>query len=255
MHKFVNATMMAVALYATANAAGAAPADIISESRAVDGRIVKVVLDGVIDLKLKQGPRAALVISGDRRYLPKVVVTQRGDTLRIGTDLQGIHIGRPALSAELTLPNLAELVSAGVGSAEVTGFSGEKLRVALDGAGALHMNSQYRNLNANLNGAGSMTVNTGVADSVDLNLRGAGQMVVSGESRNLRARLGGVGSLDAQQLKSDSVDVDMTGLGGATVYAKSSASLRLTGLGSATVYGQPASRNASARGLGHVNWH
>lgn len=253
MNRFVNATMMAVAMYA--NAAGAAPAgDIISESRAVDGRIVKVVLDGVIDLKIRHGAQAALVISGDRRYLPNVTVTQRGDTLRIGTDLHGIHMSSPNLTAELTLPNLSELVSAGVGSAEVQGFSGEKLRVALDGAGAVHLRAQYRNVNANLNGAGSMTVDTGSADSVDLNLRGAGQMVVRGESRNLRARLGGVGSLDAQQLKSDSVDVDMTGLGGATVYAKTSASLRLTGLGSATVYGQPASRSASARGLGHVNW-
>lgn len=253
MHKFVNATMMAVALYA--NAADAAPAgDIISESRAIDGRIVKVVLDGVIDLKIRQGAQAALVISGDRRYLPRVTVTLRGDTLRIGTDLQGFHLGRPGLTAELTLPNLAELVSAGVGAAEVQGFTGDRMRVALDGAGTVHLRSQYRNVNANLNGAGSMTVDTGSADSVDVNLRGAGQMLVRGESRNLRARLGGVGSLDAQQLKSDSVDVDMTGLGGATVYAKTSASLRLTGLGSATVYGQPANRSASARGLGHVNW-
>jgi hypothetical protein len=252
MNPFVNATMMAVSLYAAAGTAHAA--DIVSESRAVDARIVKVVLDGVIDLQLKQGGQAALVISGDRRYLPKVTVTQRGDTLRIGTDLQGIHLGRPHLRAELTLPNLAELVSAGVGSAQVQGFTGEKLRVALDGAGTVHMTGSYRNLDANLNGAGSMTVNTGKSDSVALNLRGAGQMVVSGESRNLRARLGGVGSLDAEQLKSDSVDVDLTGLGGATVFARTSANLRLSGLGSATVYGKPASRSSSATGLGHVNW-
>jgi hypothetical protein len=254
MNQFANATMLAVAL--CTSAAGAAQAvDSTSEPRAVDARTVKVVLDGVIDLKLQQGPQAALVISGDRRYLPKVVVTQRGDTLRIGTDLHGLHIGRPALRAELTLPNLSELVSAGVGSAEVNGFTGEKLRVALDGAGTVHMHAHYRKLDANLNGAGSMTVDTGAADSVELNLRGAGQMVVSGQSRMLRARLGGVGSLDAQGLKSDSVDVDMTGLGGAAVFAKNAASLRLSGLGSATVYVQPASRSASARGLGHVNWN
>lgn len=254
MNKFVNATMMAVALYTSA-AGTVQAADIVKEARAVDGRVVKVVLDGVIDLKLKQGPQPALVISGERRYLPKVIVTQRGDTLRIGTDLRGIHLDRPSLHAELTLPNLSELVSSGVGSADVRGFSGERLRVALDGAGSLQMRAQYHTLDANLNGAGSMTVDTGLADSVALNLRGAGQMVVSGESRNLRARLGGVGSLDAQQLKSDSVEVDMTGLGGATVFAKTSANLRLTGLGSATVYGKPASRSASARGLGHVNWN
>lgn len=253
MLKFLNATMMAVALY-SAGAATAQAEENASEARSVDARTMKVVLDGVIDLQLRQGASAALTVSGDKRYLPKVVVTQRGDTLRIGTDLKGIQLGRPNLRAELTLPNLDEFVSAGVGSADVQGFKGERLRVALDGAGAVKLSAQYRNLDAHLNGAGSMTINTGNAESVDLNLRGAGQMVVAGQSRNLHARLGGVGSLDAQQLQADSVNLDMRGMGGATVHAKSAANLNLSGLGSATVYGKPATRNASARGLGHVTW-
>jgi hypothetical protein len=253
MQKFVNATMLAAALCAAGTTTAQAQ-DNASEARTVDARAVKVVLDGVIDLQLRQGANAALTISGDKRYLPKVVVTQRGDTLRIGTDLRGIQMNRPNLRAELTLPNLAELVSAGVGSAEVQGFSGERLRVALDGAGAVKLNAQYRNLDAHLNGAGSMTVNAGNAENVDLNLRGAGQMVVSGQSRSLQAHLGGVGSLDAQQLQSDSVNVDLTGLGGATVYAKSAANLRLSGLGSATVYGKPANRKSTSSGLGSVSW-
>jgi Putative auto-transporter adhesin, head GIN domain len=251
MLKFVQATMMAVALCSAATAHADEQA---SEARTVDARAVKVVLDGVIDLQLRQGASAALTISGDQRYLPKVVVTQSGDTLRIGTDLKGIHLRSPKLRAELTLPNLAEVVSAGVGSADIQGFKGDQLRVALDGAGAVRLAAQYRKLDAHLNGAGSMTINAGNAERVDLDLRGAGQMVVSGQSRDLQARLGGAGSLDAQQLQADSVNLDMTRLGGATVYAKSAANLRLTGLGSATVYGKPATRNASARGLGNVKW-
>lgn len=249
MNKFVNATMMAVALYAAATPVFAD--EIISESRAVDGRTVKVYLDGVIDLKLKQGP-ASLVVYGDKRYVQKITVTQKGETLRIGTDLHGIHLSQPNLRAELTLPNLAELVSAGVGSADISGFKGDKVKLVLEGAGSVNMASQFRSVDANLNGAGSMNVNAMTADAVDLNLRGAGQIIVSGQSKTLRARLGGVGSLDAQQLRSDSVDVDMTGLGGATVYAKSDVKLRLTGLGSATVYGNPATRSTSSRGLGRV---
>jgi hypothetical protein len=252
MNNFISATMMAVTLYATHGAAIAQ--DMASESRNIDARAVKVVLDGVIDLKLKQGPTASLVVSGDKRYLQKVTVVQNGDTLRIGTELRGVHIGSPKLRAELTLPNLRELVSAGVGSAEVSGFSGDELRLALEGAGALSMTSRYRIVNARLSGVGSMNLNAGEADTVGLDLRGAGQMVVSGQSRNLNAKLGGIGSLDAQQLRADSVDMDMSGLGGATVYASTSARLHLTGLGSATVYGKPANRSASARGLGSVAW-
>ena len=253
MNNFISATMMAVTLYAAHGAAIAQ--DMASESRSVDARAVKVLLDGVIDLKVKQGATASLVVSGDKRYLQKITVVQSGDTLRIGTELRGVHLHSPNLRAELTLPNLRELVSSGVGSADVSGFNGDEVRLALEGAGSVHVNSRYRNVNAKLTGVGSMNLSATDADSVGLDLRGAGQIVISGQSKSLNAKLGGIGSLDAQQLRADSVDVDLSGLGGATVYAKTSANMRLSGLGSATVYGKPANRNASSRGLGSVAWN
>jgi len=250
MKKLFSTTMIAAAMFA-----GAAHADdIASETRTIDGRAVRVVLDGVIDLKLKQGP-ASLVVSGDSRYLPKVTVTQSGDTLRIGTDLKGVSMHNPKLRAELTLPQLHELVSSGVGSTEMNGFKGDDLRVSLEGAGAVKVNSQYRKVEARLTGVGSMTLNANEAEKVDLNLKGAGQITITGHSKSLYARLGGIGSLDAKQLESDSLEAEMTGLGSATFYAKHSANLRLSGLGSATVYGKPATRNGTARGLGNIAWN
>lgn len=253
MNKYFTATMMTAVMLA---AGGAAQADeIISEARNVDGRTVKVVLDGVVDLKLKQGA-AALVVSGDKRYLQKITVTQNGDTIRIGTEnMRGIHMGSRNLKAELTLPQLRELVSAGVGSAEVKGFDGDEVRLSLEGAGAVNMASHYKKVDVRLSGVGSMTVSDTQADVVDLNLKGAGQIAISGQSKQLFAKLGGIGSLDAKQLQSESVDADMTGLGSATFNAKTSANLRLSGMGSATVYGKPANRQSTARGLGSVSWN
>jgi hypothetical protein len=253
MNKFFTATMMTAVLLA---AGGAARADeIISEARTVDGRTVKVVLDGVVDLKLKQGA-PALVLSGDKRYLQKITVTQSGDTIRIGTEnMRGIHIGPRNLKAELTLPQLRELVSAGVGSAEVKGFDGDEVRLSLEGAGAMNMASRFKKVDVRLSGVGSMTVSDTNAEQVELNLKGAGQISISGYTRQLGAKLGGIGSLDAKQLQSDSVDADMTGLGSATFNAKTSANLRLSGMGSATVYGKPVNRQSTARGMGSVSWN
>jgi len=253
MNKFISATMMAVSLYAVHGLAMAD--DVVSEVRTVDARAVKVVLDGIVSLQLKQGSTPSLVVSGDKRYVPKVTVVQNGDTLRIGTDLRGVHMNNTQLRAELTLPNLREFVSAGVGAAELSGFSGDDLRVSLEGAGSVNMASRYKHMDARLSGVGSMTVNAGDAERVDVNLKGAGQIVISGQSKNLNAKLGGIGSLDAQGLRADSVEVDMSGLGGATVYAKTSANLRLSGMGSATVYGKPANRSAQARGMGSIDWN
>lgn len=246
-------TVLAAALTLTVSAASA---EQLSEHRGIDARIVKVKLGGVINLRVKQGPTPSLVLIGEKRDVARVSVVQNGDTLIFDTENRGWNLGdnRQDVRAELTLPNLNELVSHGVGATDIKGFSGNEVRLTLDGAGSVNLTSQYRNVVARLGGVGSMTLNSGETDQVDLKLRGAGHISVNGHSKLLRATLGGVGSLDARQLQADAVDLDMSGLGGATVYAKTSANLKLSGLGSATVYGKPGNRSAESRGLGSVTW-
>lgn len=254
MIKLFSTALMAAALAAPV----AATADeLVSESRSVDAKVVKVKLGGVINLNVKQGATPSLTIHGDKRYVSKVTVNQSGDTLQIDTESRAWSFGggnKQSLRAELTLPNLNELVSNGVGSTEVHGFSGNDVALILDGAGSVTVHSNYRNVVARLGGVGSMTLNSGATDKMDLNMRGAGHIAVNGQCKLLRANLGGVGSLDAKKLQADAVELDMSGLGGASVYARSSANLRLSGLGSATVYGKPSNRTATARGLGSVSW-
>lgn len=254
MNRLIGTTLATAVL--TFAAAPAAAGEVVSETRTVDARVVKIKLDGVINLHVKQGATPSLTLHGDKRYVSKVKLDQRGDTLHIGTERSGWSWGREKhdLRAELTLPNLTEFTSEGVGATEVSGFTGDTMTLALEGAGSLKVTGSYKTINSRMGGVGSMTLNAGSTDLVDLSMRGAGSITVSGQSRMLRARLGGVGSLDAKGLRSDAVDLDMSGLGGATVYASNSAHLRLNGLGSATVYGQPANRNATARGMGSVSW-
>ena len=71
MNKFLGTVMMAAAMSTTAGAATAAET---SEKRAIDARIVKVKLGGVINLKLKQGPVASLVILGEQDDVARVRV-------------------------------------------------------------------------------------------------------------------------------------------------------------------------------------
>ena len=253
MTPFFATALMATALLGP----GAASAgEQLTESRAIHAGTVKVRLDGVLNLQVRQGATPGLTLHGDKRLLAKVSVSQQGDTVLIDTERQGWNLGRNGgdVRAELTLPALSELSSKGVGTTEVQGFSGKQITLNLDGAGAITVNSDYRNVVARLGGVGKMNLHAGDVDSMDLNLRGAGQITVDGQCRQLRADLGGVGSLDARQLRASAVELDMSGLGGATVHATSSANLRLSGLGSATVYGKPASRSATARGLGSVSW-
>lgn len=254
MQKQLTAAFLAGALAFGASAAFADEA--VRENRSVDARVNKVRLAGVVDLVLRQGATPSLVLTGDRRYVGRITTAQRGDTLEIGTESFNTRKGdmEHRLRAELTVPNLAEFSSSGVGSSTVSGFSGEAVKLALDGAGAVTVDGGYRRIDARLGGVGAMTINGVRAERVDLDMRGAGRMTVQGQTRMLQARLGGVGSLEAKDLQAESVDLDLTGLGGATVRASQAADVRLSGLGSATVLGNPAKRNGNASGLGKINW-
>ena len=230
--------------------------EVVREHRSVDARVTKVKLGGVVDLVLRQGTTPSLVVSGDRRYVQRITTSQHGDTLDIGTESFSWRDGNrhEKLRAELTVPNLSEFSSQGVGASTVTGFSGDAVRVALDGAGSVTLNGNYRNIDARLGGVGGMTLNGVRAERLELSLRGAGRISVSGESKLLRAKLAGVGSLEAQGLRADTVELDISGLGGATVYARRAADVDLSGMGSATVYGNPPTRKANTSGMGKVAW-
>lgn len=253
MNKLFGTAIMAATLSVAAHSALAA--DLVSENRSIDARVTKVRLNGVVDLRIKQGATPSLVVWGDSGYIQKVTTLQQGDTLHVdtGRDFR-TNWDKHRLRVDLTVPNLADFVSQGVGGADVSGFSGERLRLSVDGAGAVNLNGQYRNIDARLGGAGALTINAADADSVDLNLGGAGRITITGQAKVLRAHLAGVGGLDAQELRADTVDLDLTGLGSASVFAKTTANVSLSGLGSAKVYGNPANRNATTSGLGKVRW-
>lgn len=256
MNHLIKLGVALATLCVTFGIANAAP-EVVTEMRPVDARVVRVKLDGVVDMKIRQGSNAALVLTGDPRLLGKTTTLQSGDTLSIDTETRGagLNIGRGSgLRAELVLPSLREVSSESVGSTEVSGFSGDELELTLDGAGSMNVSSNYRVVTANLGGVGSMRVHGINSESIELNLRGAGYVTLSGRSKKLKAELGGLGGLDAQQCNAETVTLDLSGLGNATVTANHNANLTLSGMGSVTVYGKPQNRKVEVEGLGKVSW-
>jgi hypothetical protein len=254
MNKFFKLCLVPLALCGVVAGAKAAP-DSGSETRSIDARVARVKIDGLVELRIRQGSTPSLVLSGDPRWIEKTTTQQSGDTLDIGTEGR---LGRPSrmfpVHAELTLPALREVSSDSLGTTEVTGFSGNELELTLDGAGSMKVWCNYKMVTANLGGLGSMQINGLNADGIELNLSGAGYVTLSGRSKWLKADLGGLGGLDAQQFTTDSVKLELSGLGNATVTASQSVNLSLSGMGSVTVYGKPANRKVSIDGLGKVSW-
>ncbi|HEX9171742.1 MAG TPA: DUF2807 domain-containing protein [Telluria sp.] len=254
MNRILNFGIAGAAVCALLSPAALAADENGSETRPIDARVVRVKIEGVIDLKLRQGPVPLLVISGDTRYLARTTTVQHGDSLVIDTESHDFKFSRSRLRAELTLPRLREVTSESVGSTDVAGFTGDELDLTLDGAGAMKVVGDYKVVNATLGGVGSMNIQGVSSDGLDLNLRGAGYVTLAGRSKWLKANMGGLGGLDARQFEVEAVTLELSGLGNARVTARQSATLSVSGLGSVTVYGKPQSRNVSVDGLGKVSW-
>ena len=254
MKPILNLGMCGAAFCALVSTTALAADEHASETRAIDARVVRVKIDGVIDVRLKQGPVALLVISGDSRYLAKTTTIQSGDTLVIDTESHDFKFSRSRLRAELTLPKLREVSSESVGSTDVAGFTGDELDLTLDGAGSMKVVGDFKVVNATLGGVGSMNIQGVNSDGLDLNLRGAGYVTLAGRSKWMKANMGGLGGLDAKQFEVDAVTLELSGLGNARITARQSATLSVSGLGSVTVYGKPQHRSVSVDGLGKVSW-
>lgn len=253
MKKLLQLGLALVAIIAIAR--GASADESVSESRPVNARVARVKLEGAVNIKLRQGSVPSLTILADKRAMAKISTVQTGDTLHIASEGGSFKFnGSNMVRAELVLPALRELSSEGMGTSEVSGFTGEELELSLDGAGTMKVVCDYKKLRAALSGVGSMQIWVSDNDSTDLDLSGAGYVTLGGRSKLLKASMGGLGSLNAQQFQVENVNLELSGLGNATVNAKQNATLSLSGLGSVTVFGRPQNRNVSVDGLGKVSW-
>ncbi|QYF92384.1 DUF2807 domain-containing protein [Massilia sp. PAMC28688] len=252
---YLSRLVLALAVFGWSGGCLAGADDTVSQSRTLDLRVARVKLEGLVDLKLRQGPAATLVISGDQALMARSSTQVEGDTITIATEGSVMRLSRrQLLRAELTLPQLREVASDSVGTAEIHGFSGDELDLKLDGAGAMQVHCAYRLVNAVLGGVGSMEIHGTMAEGIDLNLRGAGVLRLRGSGKWLRASLSGLGNLDARHFPVDSAQLDLSGLGNATVWARQHVRLDLSGMGSVTVHGKPVARSVNVNGLGSVNW-
>jgi len=237
--------------------AGQAWAQEGSENRAIDAKVVKVGLGGAIDVTVRQGPTATMVVYGDQAKLSRIHTVVSGDTLYLdGPNREfslGIGGGKHS-RVELTLPDLKELLSNGLGDATISEFNGEQLHLVLSGAGNINLTGNFKQLDARLNGLGNMDISVAGNDTMDLRLSGAGHIKTSGQSKNLLANVSGVGNLDAKKLQTDSATVNLGGFGNVSVFARQSVHLNLGGLGNADVYGQPSVRDVQSSGMGKINW-
>jgi hypothetical protein len=224
-----------------------------SETRSVPKGVTSVELSGPINLTLRQSVTPSLEVRGEQRMLANVDTEADGDTLHIGT--RGIVLRhREPLQVTLSLPSLQKLRVDGSGDSSVSGFSGERIEVQLDGSGRVKFNGRFRQVSAALNGSGDLEMSAGSSDKVEAEVMGSGSMTLVGSARELRTESTGSGELDAQHLRADTVSVKQHGSGHTRVHARQSVAVALSGSGQVEVDGNPNQRSVSRTGSGDARF-
>ena len=225
-----------------------------SENRGVGKPVRAIDLGGPIDLTLRQGAVASLVVRGEQRLLGNIDTTIGADgTLHIDTVGMLLHHRQP-LQVILVLPSIEDINVRGSGDSTINGFNGERIEVELNGSGNVKFNGRFKQVKAAIHGSGELEMNGGASDKVETAVIGSGKLTVVGSARQFKAELTGSGDIDARHLGADRVDLQLMGSGDAVVSAIKSVNVTLRGSGDVKVHGAPPERNVSRDGSGDVSF-
>ncbi|MFZ6846143.1 head GIN domain-containing protein [Undibacterium sp. RuTC16W] len=258
----VGMLLMAIVLIAISTAvmrahagapAASSSASVSSETRTVDAGVINIVMNGPIDLVLRQAATPELMVRGESSMLSRVTTRIEGNTLYIGTRGMFVMIRQP-LQLEMALPALEKLQMQGSGDASVKGFRGKKIDVSIRGSGDLQFDSDFQDVLASIVGSGDMKMALAVCENVDISVMGSGDVMVKGQTKVLRAKLSGSGNLDAAGLKSNQASISLSGSSDAKITATQEIKGQLSGSGDVRVYGNPAKRQLTKSGSGDIYW-
>jgi hypothetical protein len=165
-----------------------------TENRTVD-TFHAIELRGAAQMQVEVGKGPALSITAGERVLQATSTQVRDGVLVVLVRERGGWFQRGTV-ARLTVqaPTLDSVEISGAGDFTLLDVSGDKLAIAVQGAGSLEASGTVRQLSARIDGAGSADLSRLVATDAEVSVNGAGSLEVHA-SGTLRAELNGVGSI------------------------------------------------------------
>ena len=200
-----------------------------------------IVLHDWGKLVLKQGDTRSLIIEADEEFLEHITSTIENGVLELRVhrkwfdmlkDTFQTSLQRQKVTYRLTAPDLRVLSVAGAAIVVVERF-------------------ECSDLDIQFSGAGEITFEDLLADSLDVVMPGAGRLKLSGRVGRQNVHLSGAGSYSAAGLESESAKVVLQGVGAAHVHVTGSLDAVLNGVGSIEYFGDPEITK-SVKGLGTV---
>lgn len=208
------------------------PGELITEEMEYSD-FTAVDVGSAFQVEITQSSSYSVIITADEKMFEKIDVTKTGNTLIISTEPNTITAS--ALKAEITMPELYELVLSGASKGTVQGFSSsEPFVVELSGASNLQMEA----------------INVG---NFEVELSGASTLSAEGSGNDLVSVVDGASNLNLTNFPINNSNLQVSGASQATV--NMNGTLDATVSGASTVYyiGEPTMGNIDISDSSSIN--
>jgi hypothetical protein len=184
---------------------------------------------------LTKGDTFKCRVEGRERHVKRIDISIKNNQLIVKTLKDDFwDFNEREVYIYIEMPDIESLEFSGAGSiTSKSAWSGEKIKVALSGAGNIELsNIEYKNIKADMSGAGNMTL-SGKATEIDMDMSGAG-------------------NIDAVHLTAEKGICDVSGVGRISCDVSGDLQAHVSGIGGIRYKNKPTNLSKSISGIGKV---
>lgn len=216
--------------------AATAPAQTPVGKMYTPGAFDRLEVDGSAKVKLSQGDRDQVFITGDDRAQQSVELEVVNNRLMIHPSGGWKFWNNSRLQIDVQMRQVSQVILSGASDLHAPGpIKSDKLYIGISGAGL----ARFDELNV---------------DQMKFDISGAGDGQLAGTAGELKLSVSGKGKLLAEQLRAARAHVSISGVGNANLWVTDTLRVSISGVGTVDYWGQPKLERSTS-GLGSINGH
>ena len=226
-------------------------------------------------LYLKQGSPQKVELEGDADVLEEVETDVDGGRLKIGREGKWFdwNSNDDRITVYITVPNIEAVSVSGSGDIigqtkirasdidlNVSGSGSLSLDVEatgdvnanVSGSGDMDLKGHFESFESDVSGSGKVILSAQIDNTADFGISGSGKIQASGSADMVKTRISGSGKVLAADLETNRCDVRISGSGDVEINVKHELDANISGSGSVSYRGSPKRVNSHASGSGKV---
>lgn len=226
-------------------------------------------------LYLKQGSPQKVELEGDKDVIEEVETEVSGGRLRIGREGKWFDWGGSdnKITVYITVPDIEALsVSgsgdiigqsrirandlnlnvSGSGSLTIDAEANGDVEANVSGSGDVDLKGHFESFESDVSGSGRVVLSATIDAAADFGISGSGKIEARGSADFVKASISGSGKVLAADLETNRCDIRISGSGDVEINVKNELDANISGSGTVSYRGNPKKVNSHASGSGKV---